>query len=620
MEKTSFSLVDYKRTIFQLSGWLRQLRTYSETLELNGAVRAIDNALTRVETNSFEIAVVGEFKRGKSTLINALLGKEILPADIVPTTATLNRITYGLKDQVKICFKDGQEDIIAIDQLNQYITKLTPAAESIAATIQEAIVYYPIPYCQNGVDIIDTPGLSDEATMTATTLAILPKVDAAIFVVMAQSPFSDSERLFLESNLLTASLGRVLFVVTGIDRCNRPEDIEKIIQSVELRIKTHVLKGAEEKFGADSPAYRGYLSRIGQPKVFGVSAYQALQAKRSGNTELLSQSRFPALETALEKFLTEERGIIFLQVPINQIMSVAKAVLDEITAKKTVLTHENSLLRANYESAISSLMAEHQSFQQSQRQQQQSTEAMQQRLYQLLNQLESNFKQVVTQIVETTLLTSQDFQPSHMAERMVALDRTVAEALEIQSRRWAGRIQTELRQGVGQVQGTRQLPSEQMSHLLDQTGLLCVNLGTDIRRLILQRRVAWNLASAATGGVGGWLTHTLRAQEIVPTFKARYKSQVVGIVTQKIAEDRTPQQIYAKIAAVLDVLKSPQTAQADLQNSLSEQRIQVERNETRTELRLQSLKDTQRATENIMNQAQVVLTQLLQVTGVTSST
>ena len=147
-----FSLTNYKQTLFRLGNLLRQLRDFAERLNLQNLVNSIDDTLHRVETNAFSIAVVGEFKRGKSTFINALLGRDILPSDILPTTATLNRVTYGLKPLVKIQFKDSSEEIIALEDLSNYVTKLTPESEAIATTIQEAIVYYPVSYCQNNVD------------------------------------------------------------------------------------------------------------------------------------------------------------------------------------------------------------------------------------------------------------------------------------------------------------------------------------------------------------------------------------------------------------------------------------------------------------------------------------
>jgi ribosome biogenesis GTPase A len=65
-----------------------------------------------IETKRYSVVVVGEFNHGKSSLINALLGAKVLPTDAIPTTATINRITYGQEKKVTISYKDGGvEDI-----------------------------------------------------------------------------------------------------------------------------------------------------------------------------------------------------------------------------------------------------------------------------------------------------------------------------------------------------------------------------------------------------------------------------------------------------------------------------------------------------------------------------
>jgi GTPase Era involved in 16S rRNA processing len=252
---------DYKKTIISLISNLRQLQDYARKLKLNSSVNLIEEVLTKISTNSFTIAVVGEFKRGKSTFINALLGEEILPADILPCSATVNRVTYGTIPRVKVIYKEGREETIEVEQLGEYVTKLTPEAEEVAAKIQEAIVYYPIHYCQNNVDIIDTPGLNDEESMTEITLSLLPYVDVAIMVVMVQSPFSEYEREFLETNLLSQDLSKIIFIATGIDRFNNPVDANKGIKYIEDRIEKLVLQRAKEQYGEKSPEYQIYLQK-----------------------------------------------------------------------------------------------------------------------------------------------------------------------------------------------------------------------------------------------------------------------------------------------------------------------------------------------------------------------
>lgn len=239
------SFVNYKNVVLTLTTDLEKLRDFFQKIKLDKSVELIDEVLKRVQADSFTVAVVGEFKRGKSTFINALLGKEILPSDILPCSATLNRVRYGLTPSVTVKFKDGHEDQVAVEKLADYVTKLTEESEQTAASVKEAVVHYPVPFCQNNVEIIDTPGLNDDVNMTEVTLSVLPQVDAAILVIMAQVPFGEFERDFLEKKLLSSDLGRVMFGVTGIDRFNRTEDANKLIKHIEDRIHKYVLQRAE---------------------------------------------------------------------------------------------------------------------------------------------------------------------------------------------------------------------------------------------------------------------------------------------------------------------------------------------------------------------------------------
>ena len=189
-------LISYKRAELGCVADLRRLLDLAVKSDLNPSILDLTgDVLKRAENKCFSIAVVGEFKRGKSTFINALLGREILPADIRPCSATLNRVTYGLRPHVSIYYKaqNGGErrvEEIGIDQLENYVTKLTPEAKNNAAQIEEAVVHYPTEYCRHNVDIIDTPGLNDDQNMTAVTMSVIPKVDAAILIIMPESPFS----------------------------------------------------------------------------------------------------------------------------------------------------------------------------------------------------------------------------------------------------------------------------------------------------------------------------------------------------------------------------------------------------------------------------------------------
>ena len=110
----------------------------------------------KVETNTFNLVVVGQFKRGKTSLINALLGANILPVAVVPLTSISTVITYGNALNIKVFFNEGTTLDITPESLQDYVTE--KGNPKNIKDVSEVIITYPSPYLKEGVRLIDTPG------------------------------------------------------------------------------------------------------------------------------------------------------------------------------------------------------------------------------------------------------------------------------------------------------------------------------------------------------------------------------------------------------------------------------------------------------------------------------
>lgn len=341
----------YNETVKTLTDSLEKLLVLSEKVSLSNNAESIRDTIDKVANEHFEVAIVGEFKRGKSTLINAMLGEEVLPADVLPATATLNRVTYSDEPYVEVEYKDGNHERVAIDQLENYVTKLTEESEMKAETVKEATVHYATDFCKNNVDIIDTPGLNDDEQMTNVTLSILPEIDAAVFVISANSPFSQFEKDFLEKKMLTSDVGRIIFAVNCFGTFSK-EDENKIVETVRNRIGRYVMEKAKQVMGEDSREFAVYKRKIGTPKVIGIYAKKALNAKMSGDTQALAESNFPEFEEALETLLTKERGAITLQILSTKIANSGTEILNSVVLQENALMMENDEFMVNYQKAI----------------------------------------------------------------------------------------------------------------------------------------------------------------------------------------------------------------------------------------------------------------------------
>src|SRR5436190_8918735 len=131
--------LDYAKTLQQLSRDLDALVEYARKLELNGSAVLLEEIVGRMREHKFTVAVVGEFKTGKSTFVNSLLGVDVVPTDVIPATATLNRITFGLDSSIDVVYKDGHTDSVEFHDLERYVTK-EHVTEDLLESVDEVVV------------------------------------------------------------------------------------------------------------------------------------------------------------------------------------------------------------------------------------------------------------------------------------------------------------------------------------------------------------------------------------------------------------------------------------------------------------------------------------------------
>jgi len=276
-----------------------------------------------IETKQYNVAVMGEFKRGKSTIINALLGAEILPAKTTPTTATVNRIKYGREKKVVVKFKDGNEKEIGLDDLSEYVTKITSDSKKRAAEVLEAVVYYPTVIGQNNIDIIDTPGLDDDDEMTKITLAMIENVDAVVVPIHAKSPFSETEAEFVCQLILSSGIDNIVFVVNFMDMLDKNDYVyEAFIEYIKNRIQTEVINKLKERQSGEDVIAKAHriLDNI---NVCGISAQLALESFTANDRQKIDESRFNEFRELLQRSVTFKQVDNAFNKAINSIRHIA---------------------------------------------------------------------------------------------------------------------------------------------------------------------------------------------------------------------------------------------------------------------------------------------------------
>lgn len=346
---------NYNTMVTTVCTGMQQLEDICSKLELTEIREALGASRKKLSSHKFSVGMLGEFKRGKSMVINSLLGEDILPSNIEPATATMNRVTYDIKPHAELLMKDGSAKNVDIGDLENYITKITKESERNAADIEEAIVYYPCPFCQNNVDIVDTPGLNDDKRMNRITEEIIPKLDAVVMVLVQDSPFSSSEAEFVRTKLMTSDLGRIIFLVNKIDNIRKKDDVTRLLDSIKKRISETVLERMKDMYGEDTEEYRQVAVKLDGIKVLPFSALDAFEGKQQKDNALIEKSGTVEFERELTKMLTEDRGAIELGGPVSAISRYSKEIGTAAQLKKEALSQTEAEIERTKEETIAAI-------------------------------------------------------------------------------------------------------------------------------------------------------------------------------------------------------------------------------------------------------------------------
>jgi GTPase SAR1 family protein len=245
------------------------------------AARALDKKLVE---NRFNVVVFGEFKRGKTTFVNALLGADMLPAAVVPLTSIVTAVTWGEEIRARIGYLDGRAEDIDVQELARYVTERGNPENRLG--VARAVLSYPSDDLRDGVFLVDTPGVgSVYRRNTEAARALLSESDVAIFLTSADPPISDAERAFLEE--VRGEATRLFFVLNKIDYLSGPLDRDEAIAFTHGVIADAV--------GSDVVLYP-------------VSARRALMAKLVGDHRELEASGLPIFEHDFRRFLLDQKG------------------------------------------------------------------------------------------------------------------------------------------------------------------------------------------------------------------------------------------------------------------------------------------------------------------------
>jgi small GTP-binding protein len=254
--------------------------------------KALGRAIGQLD-DLFLLVVVGEFNAGKSAVINALMGERVLEEGVTPTTSRIQLLRYGAER-----------------------TRTQRGGDYEELTLPVAIL--------RETCVVDTPGTNAVVRgHEALTREFVPRSDLVLFVTSADRPFTETERVFLES--IRDWGKKVVVAVNKTDILENPDDVRTVVEFVREKLR--------ELLGL-------------RPEVFPVSARQASKAKAEGMAPDPRANGFGALEAYLTRTLDDaERLRVKLQSPLGVAERVLDQTSDAVKARLAAIHDDEAALK-----------------------------------------------------------------------------------------------------------------------------------------------------------------------------------------------------------------------------------------------------------------------------------
>jgi len=278
----------YEQLKFELADVIRNASTLAREAKAAEVQSEYQELAVRLAEDQFNLAVVGQFSRGKTSLMNAVLGVDRLPTGVVPLTSVITTVRYGTRECVLLHYEHSAlARKVTLADLPQYVTQIGNPENRLRIRLAE--VQLPADILRRGFFFVDTPGLGSAiAANTATTENFLPEMDAVVLVTSCEGPLSKDEVAFLKSAYRQSR--KVFLVINKIDLLS-------------------------DRDRAEVSRYAGEVLReVGMTDlpVFILSARDGLLSKLGGDPAVLARCGLPEFEQELVRFLTTEKSRSFL--------------------------------------------------------------------------------------------------------------------------------------------------------------------------------------------------------------------------------------------------------------------------------------------------------------------
>lgn len=281
----------------------------------NHYVAQIKELRNRLSTGQLHLAVLGQFNRGKSTFINALIKHKVLPTSVLPVTSVPTFISYDDSLSCKVRFLKNKPDLV----VKQSIENITATLSKYVAEennprnqfcVKDVHIGCPSTILQNGTMLIDTPGFgSTYVHNTRTALDTLVDCDAALFLLSADPPMTQTEIEFLKQ--VQQYVPRIFFILNKIDLL-RGKDIDKVDRFIRQMLIGHL----------------GYSSDV---KLFHVCAAEAEKAfQNTADDTDWSAGNMEQIKTEILEFMVTEKYFTLSQALNDKLKDAFEGIITSL--------------------------------------------------------------------------------------------------------------------------------------------------------------------------------------------------------------------------------------------------------------------------------------------------
>lgn len=338
------NMVEHKKVLERLGELIDKELQCAAVISPNNNVWRKDLGEIKKKTGKkFTVLVMGIFSSGKSSMMNVLLGEELLPTGFLPETAVIGELHYGETKKITMYPKKGMWeggdkpfDLInpSSEEISRYASIDNEAginckaddSDRIKSKFEKMVIQWPLDILKDGVVLVDSPGINDPHNNDYITKSYLPAVDAIIYVMNSQHAYEKTDKQQL-AEINDFGLRNIIFAYSYFDIIAQQGSQSQIEQLRKVLL-----------------SYAMGHSDLGEEAVHFVSSLEGLKAKMDHDQSLLVRSGYDGLEKYLGKYLVENKGRDQVKVMANAMKSYAEAMEKEAATLNRTASLDSSVL------------------------------------------------------------------------------------------------------------------------------------------------------------------------------------------------------------------------------------------------------------------------------------